>query len=207
MTSIDVADDLLSGLDTGIFGGTFNPPHLAHLLVAETVREAAGLERIVWIPSGRPPHKALDEVVPVRHRFAMAKRAIAGHEHFTLSDVEMKREGPSYTVDTLRLLRRRQPERRFGLIIGGDSLSGFLSWHRPLEIIEQVPLIVYRRPGNEIAPPPEIAERVCIVDAPLIEISGTGVRERIRSGRSIRYRVPESVREYIELNGLYTDAR
>lgn len=200
-----MSDELLSTIDTGIFGGSFNPPHLAHLIVAETVREAADLERVLWIPSARPPHKEREAVASARHRYAMTERAIEGNDAFAISDVEMQREGPSYTVETVRILREQEPERRFGLIIGGDSLADFLSWHRPLEIVEQVPLIVYRRPGSDAEPPPEIAGRVAFVDAPLLEVSGTEIRERTQAGRSVRYRVPEAVRRYIESYRLYTE--
>lgn len=194
-------------MDIGIFGGSFNPPHIAHLIVAETVRDQFDLEQIWWIPSLNPPHKEDGQLVSAEHRLAMTRRATEQNPAFEVSDIEIQREGISYTVHTLRALQRDYPDTSFWLIIGSDSLRDFGAWHRPDEITERVPVIVYKRPGaiSSIADP-RYSNQVCFADAPLLEVSGTEVRARCRKGRSIRYLVPEPVRKYIEKHDLYASA-
>ncbi len=188
----------------GIFGGTFNPPHLAHLIIAETVREQFDLDRVLWIPSARPPHKDEGVLAEAADRAAMTRLAISGNTAFKLSEIEMERDGPSFTIDTVEALRKRFPEDDHALIIGGDSLRDFGAWLRPEDILVGTELIVYRRrsddPG-EVAP--EFAARAQIAKAPLLDISGTAIRERCRSGLSIRYLVPEAVGDYIREHHLY----
>ena len=189
----------------GLFGGSFNPPHLAHLIVAETVHEQFGLDTIWWMPAYQPPHKTDAALAAAAHRLAMTQLAIADNPTFAVSDLEIQREGTSYTVDTVRTLQAAQPNYRFFLLIGGDSWQDFSTWHQPEEIRDRVPLIVYRRPGItmlDVEPP--FAERVHVADAPLLEISGTNIRQRLRAGRSIRYLVPDPVRVYIDQHNLYT---
>lgn len=191
-------------MDVGLFGGSFNPPHLAHLIVAEVARDQFGLREIWWIPNGTPPHKADDNLADAEHRLAMTRLATASNPRFRVSDVEIHREGPSYTVDTLRALQDAHPDTDFGLIIGSDSLDSFASWHRPDEIAERVPLIVYKRPGDlEAVAEPRFANCARYVAAPVLEVSGTEIRARRRAGRSIRYFVPESVRDYVDAHDLY----
>lgn len=188
----------------GLFGGSFNPPHTAHLIVAEAVHDQFGLDAVWWVPSYMPPHKDTDELASAAHRLEMTRRATASNPSFEVLDVEIERDGVSYTVETLRILQDRHPDYDFCLIIGSDSLRHFGSWHRPDEIVERAPLIVYKRPGaiSSIVDP-EYGNQVRFADAPLLEVSGTEVRARRRSGRSIRYLVPDSVRTYIEEHGLY----
>ncbi|MFQ5570700.1 MAG: nicotinate (nicotinamide) nucleotide adenylyltransferase [Rhodothermales bacterium] len=191
-------------MNIGLFGGSFNPPHLGHLIVAETVRDQFGLDQVWWIPAFNPPHKAGDALASPRHRFEMTRRATEDNPGFDVSDIEIRREGTSYTVDTIRTLQEAHPAYAFSLLIGGDSLRAFGTWHHPDEIIARVPLIVYRRSGEErleIEPGP--AGRVRFAEAPLLDISGTEIRARLRARRSIRYFVPDSVRTYIEQHGLY----
>ncbi len=191
-------------MNIGLFGGSFNPPHLAHLIVAETVREAFRLDQVWWIPACRPPHKAEDTLVSAEHRLEMTRRATQGHPAFVVSDVEVRRAGDSYTVDTVRALQTVHPEYAFSLLLGGDSLRDFGSWRQPEEIVARVPLIVYLRPGAaDIVVAPYLAGRVRFAEAPLLAISGTEIRARLRAGRSIRYLVPDAVRSYIEAHGLY----
>jgi nicotinate-nucleotide adenylyltransferase len=192
-------------MHVGIFGGSFNPPHLAHLVVAESVRDQFRLDEVLWIPNGRPPHKTLDqELVAPAHRLAMTRLATSDNPAFRVSDIEMRDAGTGYTVDTLRLLEASYPETHFELILGGDSLADFSGWHRPGEILDRVPLIVYHRRGFDgIAEAMPSVARIRFVDAPLLDVSGTRVRERLRQGRSVRYLVPESVRAYIEAEHLY----
>jgi nicotinate-nucleotide adenylyltransferase len=189
----------------GLFGGSFNPPHLAHLIVAETVLSLFRLDAIWWMPAYQPPHKTGEALASADHRLAMTRAAIADNPAFAVSNLEVQREGTSYTVDTVRELQVAHPDDAFSLIIGSDSLQEFAGWHQPEEIIARVPLIVYKRPGSATAViDPQFAERVYFADAPLLEISGTEIRERLRAGRSIRYLVPEAVRAYIELHQLYS---
>lgn len=193
-------------MDIGLFGGSFNPPHIAHLIVAETVREQFGLQAVWWMPSHTPPHKPGETLAPATHRLSMTRRATASNPAFDTSELEIQRGGPSYTVETLRALQERHPDAAFALIVGSDSLQDFAGWHRPEEIARRVPLLGYRRPGAE-APdlPPRFARRVRFGEAPLLEISGTAIRARLRRGQSIRYLVPEEVRRYIEEHGLYQE--
>lgn len=191
-------------MDIGLFGGSFNPPHIAHLIVAEIVRDQFGLDEVWWIPNATPPHKPDENLVSVRHRLAMTRRAVDSNPAFDVCEIEVEREGISYTVETVRALQERHPETEFGLIIGSDSLDSFAEWHQPDEIADRVPLIVYKRPGMiESVAEPRFANRVRYVAAPVMEVSGTEVRGRCEAGRSIRYLVPDSVRTYIEEHGLY----
>lgn len=195
-------------MDIGLFGGSFNPPHVAHCIVAETVRDQFGFEEIWWVPSHHPPHKTEEELASAEHRLAMTQRATADHPAFRVCDIEIRREGVSYTVDTLRILQDEYPDVSFWLIIGSDSLRSFGAWHRPDEIIERVPIVVYKRPGAiSSVVDPRFANHVRFADAPLLEVAGTEIRARRRSGRSIRYLVPDSVRAYIEEHGLYRRER
>lgn len=193
-------------MDIGLFGGSFNPPHIAHLVVAEVAQDQFGLEEVWWIPNATPPHKSDDELAMVEHRLAMTKQAVADNPTFRLCDIEVQRAGVSYTVETIRALQDQHPKTDFGLLIGSDSLNHFENWHRPDEIAERVPLVVYKRPGViKQAAAPRFANHVHFVSAPVMEVSGTEVRARRRAGRSIRYLVPTAVRTYIEDNDLYQE--
>lgn len=188
----------------GLFGGSFNPPHLAHLIIAELVCEQAHLDQVLWIPCYSPPHKDEQELVAPHHRLAMVRLAIEGNPAFAVSDVEIRRGGRSYTIDTIRELQAHHPDWEFLLILGEDSLRTFHTWRAPEEIVQRVPLLVYRRPGVSAHPvDPRFLARATFVEAPLLEISATEVRQRCRQGRSIRYLVPEAVRQYILENHLY----
>lgn len=192
--------------DIGLFGGSFDPPHLGHLLIAETMREQFELTQVWWIPAARPPHKTDRTLVPGAHRLAMVQKAIADNPAFVVKDVELHRSGPSYTVDTVQTLQEEHPDTRFALLLGGDSLVDFFTWHEPKEIVRRVPLLVYKRPQVRFpALPPWLRDRVHIAEASLIDISSTDVRQRCQEGRSIRYRVTESVRTYIESHNLYRE--
>lgn len=193
-------------MQIGLFGGSFNPPHIGHLIVAEAVRDQFSLDAIWWIPNATPPHKSDDGLASADHRRAMTECAIQGNPAFRLCDVELRREGVSYMVDTVRIVQRECPKATFHLIVGSDSLDTFGTWHRPDEIAERVRLIVYNRPGGRSA----VADRayanaVRYAAAPSLEISSTEIRARCRAGRSIRYVVPDAVRAYIQAHCLYTD--
>lgn len=194
-------------MDVGLFGGSFNPPHIAHLIVAEVVRDQFDLEEVWWIPNATPPHKPHTELVSVEHRLAMTRRVVEGNPAFHLREIEVQREGASYTVETIRALQEEHSDTEFALILGSDSLDYFSTWHRPDEIADRVPLIVYKRPGViESVAAPRFANHVHYVAAPVMEISGTEVRARCRAGRTIRYLVPEPVRAYIEAYDLYRNS-
>jgi nicotinate-nucleotide adenylyltransferase len=199
----------------GIVGGSFDPPHLAHLIMAETVREALGLDIVLFMPAGTQPLKQDREATHEDHRVAMTELAIAGNPHFALSRVDVDRHGPSYTADSLEHLRKEYggPERAaMWFVIGSDSLLNLQRWREPARILAQARLAVVRRPGYEAdlgtleAQVPGVTAAVDWVDAPLMEISSTDIRERLRQGRSARYRVPGPVLAYIEQHGLYRPA-
>ncbi len=187
----------------GILGGTFNPPHIAHLIIAETIRVARSLDQIRWIPAGSPPHKSTDTTA--EHRLAMTRLAIAGNPGFVVSDLEIARGGASYTIDTVEALQETEPDVDFSLLIGSDSLADLLTWRRPDDIVARVPLIVYPRPGAE--PNPEAATRyagrISYAEAPLIDLSSQSIRHRVRQGLSVRYLVPDAVNAYIAEHDLY----
>jgi nicotinate-nucleotide adenylyltransferase len=191
-------------MKVGLFGGSFNPPHVAHLIVAETVREQFAFNQILWMPALIPPHKRESRLASAEHRLEMTRLATASNPAFAVSDLELRRSGLSYTADTIRTLQETNPSIAYSLIVGGDSFRGFTSWYRPQEILERVPLIVYER-GEDAQTEIEASfgGRVCFAAAPLLAISSTDIRERCATGHSIRYLVPEPVREYIEAHGLY----
>ena len=189
----------------GVFGGSFNPPHVGHLAVAEACAEAAGLDRVLWVPAATPPHKRGDPALaPPETRLTMVRAAIAGNGRFEASDVEIARGSVSYTVDTLRQLADGGAD--LALVLGGDSLRGFPSWREPDEIARLARLVVYRRPGDGVdagSLTDRLADRVELVDGPLLDVSSTELRARIAAGRTVRYLVPDAVRGVIEAEGLY----
>ena len=189
----------------GIFGGSFNPPHVGHLAVAEACAEAAGLDRVLFVPAATPPHKRGDSsLAPPSARLAMVEAAVSDNPRFEVSDVEVTRGEVSYTVDTLRQLAVDHEE--LALILGGDSLAGFPTWREPEAIVDLARLVVYRRPvdGVDLAALPDwLAERVTVVEGPLLELSSTELRARLAEGRTVRYLVPDAVRDVIDREGLY----
>lgn len=189
----------------GLFGGTFDPPHVGHLVLAEWAWEALALDRVLFIPAGRPPHKPGRRISDARHRLAMIRLAVRGRPEFRVSTLEIDRASPSYTVDTLGVLARRHRGERF-LIVGGDSLDEFRRWHQPDRILELATLAVAARPGTGTARTRTWARRtgrVVWIGDPGLDVSSSGLRERVRRGGSVRYLVPDSVRRYIERHRLY----
>lgn len=196
----------------GIVGGSFDPPHVAHLIMAETVREALQLDLVLFMPAGTQPLKQDREATHEDHRVAMTELAIAGNPAFALSRVDVDRDGPSYTADSLERLREQYggPDRAaMWFVVGSDSLLNLHRWREPGRILAQARLAVVRRPTFDAdldaleARVPGITAAVDWVDAPLMEISSTDIRERLRQGRSARYRVPAPVLAYIKQHGLY----
>lgn len=197
----------------GIYGGTFDPPHLGHLILAETAADSLNLSTVLFVPAADPPHKAAQTVrTSAVHRLAMVQQAVAGNPRFAISRVDMDRPGPHYTVDMLRLLRAEYPDVGFVFLIGSDSLRDLPTWSRPAELIQLATLGVMRRPGPE----PDLAalerqipglrQRIEWIDAPQIEISARKLAGRIAAGLSVRYQITDPVRLYIEQHGLYKDA-
>lgn len=195
----------------GVYGGTFDPVHFGHLLLAESCREACGLDRVLWLPSGSPPHKQDQSLTTERLRAEMVRAAIAGHEQFQLDRRESRREGPSYTVDTLAELQSEHPGAELFFLMGGDSLAEFASWRDPAGILRQATVVVAGRSGAAApdlerltaAAGPDAAHRVRFVDMPPIGISSRDLRARIAAGQSIRYQVPRAVECLIREHRLY----
>jgi len=196
----------------GVFGGTFDPIHHGHLVAAEEVRGRLNLDKVLFVPAGLPPHKLDLDISPTRHRIAMLKLAIDSNPGFALSRVDVDRHGPCYTVDTLALLHAEYgPDAELFFIMGMDSLADLLIWRSPERIIRLARIVVVGRPGFQADVDeldkvlPGAAQRITIVDTPLIEVSSSDIRMRVREGLPIRYQVPEAVEAYIREHGLYAD--
>ncbi len=188
----------------GIFGGTFNPPHMAHLMAAEGVRDQLKLDKVLFVPAAIPPHKQKENIVPVKHRLEMVRLAIRGNRYFEISDVELHRKGPSYTIDTVREMRRSYPDDELLFIMGIDLLTEFDTWKEPDMILEECRLVAMNRPGFDLAViDKDLLMRVELVNVPSVDISSTNIRRRVKSGRSIRYLVTQDVEEYIHRNSIY----
>jgi nicotinate-nucleotide adenylyltransferase len=187
-------------------GGTFDPIHIAHLIVAELALDLLGLERIIFVPSARPPHKSENDISPIEHRLEMVRLAIEGNPRLSLSDMELRRPEPSYTVETIRQFRRELgSEERIYFIMGADSLAQLDTWKDPDELASSCELVVFRRAGSmPDDADPELGRAVRVLDTPLIEVSSSDIRERVRRGLSIRYLVPGGVIAYIEEKNLYS---
>lgn len=197
----------------GILGGTFDPIHQAHLILAELTRERLGLERILFTPAGDPPHKQERRKSPARHRQRLVELAITGNPQFELCPVDLERPGPHYSIDTIRLIREQyalSADQCF-FIIGGDSLRDLPTWHQPQHLITLCRLAVIHRPGYQPELDdleglvPGLRERLVWVETPQLEISASEIRRRVAQGQSIRYQVPEAVKTYIEEHGLYQE--
>ncbi len=195
-------------MTVGLFGGSFNPPHTAHLIVAEAIRTEFAFDQIWWMPGYQPPHKVGQDLAAAEHRLAMVHLATQDNPGFHVTDLEIRRQGVSYTVETLEALQATFPQHAFHLLLGGDSFAQFGTWYQPEEIVRRVPLIVYPRSGSvHSLPDPRFAARVRFAKAPLVDISSTAIRAHLKAGRSIRYLVPDAVRRYIEAEGLYLENR
>ena len=190
----------------GLLGGSFDPIHWAHLLLAEVARDAVGLERIYFIPARQNPLKQHPTCASGRHRLAMVQLAIQDNPAFAASDMELKRTGPSYTVETLEAFRDMFPpqDHQLFFIIGKDNLNDLPRWHQPERLVALCRLLVFDRPevvlGEQAA---AYLDRVTFVSGPRLDISASQIRRRIQTGQSIRYFVPEPVRQYIQAHHLY----
>ena len=197
------------GVRIGVFGGTFDPIHTGHLLTAEDARAALGLDIVLFIPAGQPWFKSYRRITAAHHRLAMVRLAIADNPHFAASDIEIRRSGPSYTVDTLSELRGQYADAEFVVILGVDALREIDRWHEPRRLFELASVVGMARPGSSVnlsvlhAAIPGSFSRMRLLDSALIDISGTDIRRRSAEGRSVRYRVPAAVERYIAEHGVY----
>ncbi len=195
----------------GILGGTFNPPHLGHLICAQEAYLQLGLDRVTLIPARIPPHKPVEDEPGPQHRLELCRLAIRGDERFAVSDLEIGRDGPSYTVDTLKELHSSAPDHELFLIVGGDIAAGLPSWHEPERVLSLATLAVAKRRGTSRAAVDDAlrslsgGERAAFFRMPRIAISSTMLRERARVGQPIRYYVPDPVVSYIERHRLYAE--
>lgn len=198
----------------GIFGGTFDPVHYGHLVVAEQAREQGRLDQVWFVPSARPPHKQELEITFFDRRVEMLALAIAGMEHqFVINGMEKERTGPSFTADTLEHLNRQYPEHSFFLILGADAMKDLPGWHEPKRIVQAATLLIADRAGYPSWTSDELARalgitvdqlRIEFVDVPTIDFASRDIRRRVFAGRSIRFLLPKAVEVYIREKKLYT---
>lgn len=193
----------------GIYGGTFDPIHLGHLILAETCRESCGLDRVWFVVAGEPPHKP-GRRTSVSDRIEMARISVAGHPAFEVSEIEARRPGPHYSVETLEAIRRERPDDELFFLIGADSLVDLPQWREPSRICAMATLVVANRPGVPLPDRDALtaalgpdARPIVDVTIPPIGIASHELRRLVAEGRSIRYRVPRGVEVYIAENGLY----
>lgn len=196
----------------GIFGGTFDPIHMGHLIVAETIMDEFHLDKVVFIPAAVPPHKLDKQISPAKHRYMMTMLATCSNPRFQVSDMEMHRQGPSYSRDTLaQLIEEHGRDTEFYFIVGADSVENLHTWNRIDELLTMCHFIGASRPGcmpdmekiaQRFGP---LAEKIHCLETPELEISSTEIRHRVGKKRTIRYIVPETVEQYIYKEKLYLD--
>lgn len=197
----------------GVFGGTFDPVHVGHLILAEQCREQGRLDQVLFVPAARPPHKEEGALTPFDKRAEMLALAIAGHVVFRIEDMEKDRPGPSYTIETLELLQAKHASAELVLIVGSDTLHDLAQWREPARILELAGLLAARRPGWPMKTAEQVARELNLdarkpprlqeVIMPLIEISSRDLRRRLAEGRSVRFMIPRAVEAYIAERRLY----
>ena len=193
----------------GLLGGTFNPPHIAHLVCAQEAYLQLGLERLLIIPARIPPHKPVEDEPGIEHRLELCRLAVFDDDRFEICDLEAGRDGPSFTVDTLEELHSQMPDSQLFLIVGADVAVGFSEWREPERVLSMANLAVAERPGTVRGHVERTLGGLAgggnarFFDMPEIGISSTMLRERIRAGESTRYLMPDAVREYIDQHDLY----
>jgi nicotinate-nucleotide adenylyltransferase len=193
----------------GILGGTFNPPHIGHLVCAQEAYREFELDRVLLIPARIPPHKPVEHEPGPHHRLELCRVAVADDERFEVSDLELRRDGPSFTVDTLKELNTEAPNNELFLIVGGDIAAGLPRWREPERVLELATLSIAKRRGTARSSIDTAlgglrgGDRARFFDMPRIGVSSTMIRRRVRSRQPIRYLVPDAVRAYIERHGLY----
>jgi nicotinate-nucleotide adenylyltransferase len=194
----------------GIFGGTFDPPHIGHLILAAEAHAQLHLTRLLWVLTPDPPHKQGQQMAMLEHRLMMVKKAIMGNPFFELSTVEINRPGPQFALDTVKIIAGMYPSADMAYIMGGDSLRDLPAWHHPADLVAALSIIgVVSRPGVSIDMTalemtlPGLSARVRFVDAPLLDISSQEIRQRIAEHRPFRYFIPDAVHGYILKHKLY----
>ncbi len=194
----------------GIFGGTFDPPHIGHLILAAEAQHQLTLDRLLWVLTPAPPHKREQPISPLQHRIDMLEAAIDGNPTFELSNVDISRPSPHYAVDTIHLLEKSYPGAELVYLMGGDSLANLPLWRKPLELVAGCQTLgVMCRPGAKIdlkdleAQIPGITPKVRFIEAPLLDIAASQIRRRIREGRPFRYYLPPPVYHIIQQRHLY----
>lgn len=189
----------------GIFGGSFDPIHLGHLILAEQAREQLGLRKVLFIPAHMPPHKQSRAMTDGKSRMAMIEMAVAGNPAFAACDVELRRGGVSYTIDTLKAIQEEHPADELVLLLGADMVADIPNWREPGEIVRTAIIAAAERPGSgKTFTSPSPAARLERIEMPAVEISSTEIRARIAAGRSVRYFVPASVDAFIQAHCLYS---
>jgi len=184
----------------GILGGTFNPIHIGHLILAEEIREKLKIDKIIFVPTYLPPHKDNSNIADARHRYKMIKLAIKTNKYFSVSDIEIKRDGRSYTIDTLREFKRLYPHDELYFVTGSDLLKYLDDWKDLNEIIKMVKFVVATRPGYPLERMPAYISTMAIR---AVDVSAFEIRKAIKENKSFRYLVPEAVLNYINKNKLY----
>jgi nicotinate-nucleotide adenylyltransferase len=193
----------------GVFGGTFDPVHLGHLIAAAEALSSLELDVVTFLPAGQPPHKPAGSITAPEHRLAMLALALAGNRRLEISRVDLDRPGPHYTVDALEAIRRAEPAAELFFLVGADWLAELATWHRPRDLATLATLAVLGRPGFEVEVPalavavPGIADRLRAVEMPQIGVSASDLRDRVSAGRPVRYQLPDAVAEYIGRYSLY----
>jgi nicotinate-nucleotide adenylyltransferase len=189
----------------GIVGGTFDPVHAGHLVLAEQARTQLALDEVLFMPAGQPWRKADREITAAEHRIAMLRLAIEGNDAFGITDIELRREGPTYTADTLEALAAERLDDEFWFIVGADALADMPNWHEPQRILRHARLAAApRAEGGDALPPIEgIAERIDRFAMPRLDVSSSAIRAAVAAGASVRYLVPDAVAAYIAAHGLY----
>jgi nicotinate-nucleotide adenylyltransferase len=194
----------------GIFGGTFDPPHVGHLILAEECRTQLNLDILLWIVTDNPPHKRYVNISPIEDRVKLVQKAIQGNDAFVLSRVDIDRPGPHFAIDTVNILKQEYPDAKFFYLMGGDSLHDLPTWNRPQDFIETCDGIgVMRRHADQVdlasleSVLPGISQKVLIVDAPILEISSKQIRQRITDDQGFRYYLRDAVYKAVLDLGLY----
>lgn len=206
-----VLETISGGKRLGIMGGTFDPIHYGHLVAAETARIEHKLDNVLFIPTGLPPHKINRRVTEAKQRLEMVEMSIKSNKSFKVSRIEIEREGPTYTIDTLRILKQFLPNQELFFITGTDALREILTWREPEEIAKLATIVGASRPGYDshdllgkiYCKYPFTKERIYLLEIPALAISSSDIRERVSKNKSIRYLLPDEVRLFIKENKLY----